>query len=64
MEQDDIAWGAALMLLNRHQNGAPFIVAARIGQLALAGDGEGVAVWKSVAASMEQIMRAHQGTAN
>gem|GEM_PF-3456079 len=52
------------MLLKRHQNGAPFIVAARIGELALAGDGEGVAVWKSVAASMEQIMRAHQGTAN
>ncbi|MCC4254803.1 MAG: hypothetical protein VYA35_11865 [Pseudomonadota bacterium] len=64
MEQDDIAWGAALMLLKRHQNGAPFIVAARIGELALAGDREGVAVWKSVAASMEQIMRTHQGTAN
>ncbi len=52
------------MLLKRHQNGAPFIVAARIGELALAGDREGVAVWKSVAASMEQIMRTHQGTAN
>ncbi len=46
------------MLLKRHENDAPAVVAARIEELAMAGDMEGVAIWKSIAACMDQLMRA------
>lgn len=52
------------MLLKRHEDGAPAVVAARIGELALAGDMEGVEIWKSIAACMDQLMRSLDGIVN
>ena len=57
MTEDDIALGAAMMLLRRHGDGAAVRVAERIGELALAGDQEGVLFWKRVALKMDQILR-------
>lgn len=64
MEQDHVVWGAAFTLLERHQNDAPVVVATRIGELAMAGDMEGVAIWKSIATCMDQLMRAPDNVAN
>jgi hypothetical protein len=61
MEEDHVVWGAAFTLLKQHRDHAPVVVATRIGELALAGDMEGVEVWKSIAACMDQIMRAGSG---
>ena len=52
------------MLLKRHEDEAPAVVAARIGELAWAGDTEGVAIWKSIAACMDQLMRSPDGVVN
>lgn len=57
MEQRQVAWGAAAMLLKRHGDHAPVIVATRIGELATAGDMDGVAMWKAIAACLHQLMR-------
>jgi hypothetical protein len=57
MEQGHVAWGAASMLLKRHGADAPVLVATRIGELALAGDMDGVAMWKAIAVCMDQLMR-------
>ena len=51
-------WGAAVMLIKQHGDLAPLKVAERIGQLAMQGDDEGVAVWRAVAAHMGAIRRA------
>ena len=57
MTEDDVALGAAMMLLRRHGDLAPARVAQRIEELALAGDQEGVLFWKRVALKMDQILR-------
>ncbi len=57
MNGDEVALGAAMMLLRRHGDLAPVKVAERIGELALAGDQEGVLFWKRVALRMDQIFR-------
>jgi hypothetical protein len=46
------------MLLRRHGEHAPARVAERIGELALAGDEEGVAMWREIARCVEQLTRA------
>ena len=58
MTNDQIALGAAMMLLRRHGDQAPTKVAARIGELAVEGDWEGLTFWKTVASKMDQILRA------
>jgi len=55
MKQEHVAWGAASMLLKWHGDHAPAIVAERIGELALAGDMEGLAMWKEIAACMDRL---------
>ena len=64
VEQAHVVWGAAFMLLKRHENDAPTVVATRIGELAMAGDMEGMAIWKSIASCMDQLMRAPDSVAN
>ncbi|CAD7339376.1 hypothetical protein FIM10_12000 [Sphingomonadales bacterium 56] len=58
MTNDQITLGAAMMLLRRHGDEAPTKVAARIGELAVEGDWEGLTFWKTVASKMDQILRA------
>jgi len=57
MTDEDVATGAAMMLLRRHGDLAPVRVAERIGELAVAGDARGVATWKRIASRMDQILR-------
>lgn len=58
MTNDQIALGAAMILLRRHGDQAPTKVAARIGELAVEGDWEGLTFWKTIASKMDQILRA------
>jgi len=58
MTEDQVMLGAAMMLLKRHGERAPFRVAERIGELASEGDNVGVAMWKSIAIHMDAILRA------
>lgn len=43
------------MLLKRHGDRAPVIVAERVGELALSGDMKGVAICKEIAACIDQL---------
>ncbi len=61
---DQLMWGAALMLLRRHGEQAPLKVAERIGALALEGDTLGVAVWTGIASRLDKLVKvkaAHDG---
>jgi hypothetical protein len=64
VEQDHVAWGAAFMLLKRHEGDGPAVVAVRIGELALADDMPGIDVWQSIAVCMDRVMRARREPAN
>ena len=57
MTEDEVALGAAMMLLRRHGDLAPARVAERIGELAMAGDQEGLLFWKRVVLKMDRILR-------
>ena len=57
MTGDEVALGAAMMLLRRHGDLAPVRVAERIGEMAIAGDQEGLLFWKRVALKMDRILR-------
>ena len=46
-----------MMLLRRHGDLAPVRVAERIGEMAIAGDQEGLLFWKRVALKMDRILR-------
>ena len=48
------------MLLRRHGDDARLVVAQRLGELASAGDFEGVSMWKKIARCMDQLVR-HYG---
>ena len=48
----------AAMILRQHGDRAPVVVAERIGQLAIEGKGEGVALWKEVAIRLDRILSA------
>jgi len=48
-------WACALAVEKQHGKGAQLFVAERIGALALAGDGEGVAMWKAIAVRLDAL---------
>lgn len=54
---DQLMWGAALMLFRKHGQNAPLKVAERIGALALEGDDLGVTVWKGIAWRLDKLVR-------
>jgi len=47
----------ALQVERQHGDDAPRFVAERIGALAVAGDQEGIATWKSIARRLDQLRR-------
>jgi len=57
MTDDQVALGAAMMMLRRHGQNAELRVAERIGELAAAGDLDGVSFWKVIATHMDRILR-------
>jgi hypothetical protein len=55
MLRDWELWACAAEVQRQHGVEAPLFVAERIGALALAGDVEGMAAWKAVAARLQQL---------
>ena len=52
---DKEIWGSALQVERVHGEFAPRFIAERIGELALAGDFEGVATWKAIAGRLDTL---------
>ena len=52
---DELMWGAALMLFREHADQAPLKVAERIGALVLEGDTLGITVWKGIAWRLDKL---------
>ena len=48
-------WACAAEVHRQHGDMAPVVAAERIGALALAGDGDGVAAWKAIALRLQQL---------
>lgn len=55
-------WACALAIERQYGGRAPLHVAERIGALALAGDAEGVLMWKAIAARLA-LLTAHDAEA-
>lgn len=51
-------WACALLLQSRHGDNAVPVIADRISKLAKAGDFDGVANWKIIAARFDQLQDA------
>lgn len=51
-------WGCALAIEKQHGDNAPVWIAQRIGELALAGEMEGVELWRAIAAKLDAIRAA------
>jgi hypothetical protein len=50
-------WACANEVLRQHGSRAPIFVAERVGALALAGDGAGIATWRAIAERIDQLRR-------
>lgn len=56
MTRDQELWGMALALVKQHGDQAPVKVAERIGQLAVQGEPQGVALWQEVAKRLNSLL--------
>tara|TARA_B100000378_G_scaffold174584_1_gene140837 strand:+ start:2263 stop:2469 length:207 start_codon:yes stop_codon:yes gene_type:complete len=54
-------WACAQQVIKQHQAKAPQHVASRIGELATAGDLDGVQVWQAIAERVDQLMDYRSG---
>ncbi|WP_416463159.1 DUF6961 family protein [Sphingomonas sp. VDB2] len=54
-------WACAQQVVKQHRAKAPAHVATRIGELAAAGDMDGVEAWKAIAARVDQLMDYRSG---
>lgn len=57
MTHDEHVLGCALAVQRIHGEAAPLHVASEIGRLALEGDAEGVAMWRSIARALDGVFR-------
>lgn len=57
MTDDEHVWACALQVLKTHEERAEVFVAERIGDLALKGDAAGIAMWKAIAARIDELRR-------
>jgi hypothetical protein len=55
MIDDREIWACALAVERSHGENAPRHVAERIGELATAGDQEGIETWKRIASALDQL---------
>jgi hypothetical protein len=62
MSPQEHVWACALAIERQHGTRAAVVVAERIGALALAGDREGIAMWKAIAACLDELIKAQNGT--
>lgn len=56
MTRDQELWGMVLALVKQHGDQAPLEVAERIGQLAVQGEPQGVALWQEVAKRLNSLL--------
>lgn len=49
-------WACAQQVIKQHGAKAPAQIATRIGELAAAGDHDGVEAWKAIAVRVDQLM--------
>jgi hypothetical protein len=56
-------WACAQQVIKQHGAKAPMHVAARLGELATAGDMAGVDTWKAIAERVDQLMDYRGGRA-
>ena len=61
MTPEQHVWACAAAVERQHGERAPLFIAERIGALALAGDEASVAMWKSIAARLQEL-RSGSGT--
>lgn len=54
-------WACAQQVTKHHGANAPMKVASRIGELAAAGDAEGVETWKAIAICVDKLMDFRSG---
>ncbi len=54
-------WACAQQVIKQHGAKAPVHVATRIGELAEAGDVDGVEAWRSIAERVDQLMDYRSG---
>lgn len=62
MSPEEHVWACALAIERQHGARAAAVVAERIGALALAGDYEGIAMWKAIAVRLDELIKAQNGT--
>lgn len=62
MSPEEHVWACALAIERQHGARAAVVVAERIGALALAGDHEGIAMWKAIASRLDELIKAQNGT--
>ena len=62
MSPQEHLWACALAIERQHGPRAAVVVAERIGALALAGDGEGIAMWKAIAACLDALNKVQNET--
>lgn len=55
MTDEQHLWACALAVEKRFGDHAPLHVAERIGELAPAGDADGVAMWQAIAARLDKL---------
>jgi hypothetical protein len=54
-------WACAQQVIKQHGAKAPLHVATRIGELATAGDMDGVEAWRAIAGKVDQLMDYRSG---
>ncbi|QJR05242.1 hypothetical protein HH800_02305 [Sphingobium yanoikuyae] len=54
-------WACAQQVIQQHKSDAPRHVAIRIGELAAAGDTDGVEAWSEIARRVDQLMDYRSG---
>ncbi|TPG21778.1 hypothetical protein EAH87_04890 [Sphingomonas koreensis] len=55
LSADEERWAEALAVQRAHGERALAFIAERVGALALAGDADGVARWREIAARLDQL---------
>lgn len=62
MSPQEHIWACALAIERQHGAQSAVVVAERIGALALAGDQEGIAMWKVIAVCLDELVKVQNGT--
>lgn len=55
MTREQEMWGVALWVEKRHGADGPRFIAEQVGRLALAGEAEGVAMWRGIAERFQAL---------